>query len=539
MAFLAGRAVRRLAAPIGEVMEAADRVAGGDYATRVQVTGPGEVARLASSFNQMTERLQANEAQRRALLADVTHELRTPLSVIRGNIEGMLDGVYPPDEAHLGPVLEETAVMARLLDDLQTLSTAEAGVLRLHRERVDPAALAQDAAAAFRARADRSGVELECRAAGPVPEVDVDPVRIGEVLANLLTNAIRHTPRGGSVRVAVEAVPDGVAFTVSDTGPGSPPATAAVFGRFVKSADSGGRAGPGHRPKSGRGPRRPDHRRERSRAGDRDAVRGPGCGKLHRFVGVTSYPCLAPFGRAALMGRNGHPDRSRRVGGLVTNGELGATGQKIYDFIRDSHAATGLVPTVREIREAIGVSSIGTVGYWLDKLEALNLIRRDAGKNRSIQLRAETPNVPVPLVGEIRAGSPILADERVDGNFVLPRQLVGEGRCSCSGARRLDDRRPDRRQRLRGRPGAARRPERRHRRRPGPGIEDGATVKHFSRKGDRSACSRPTRPTSPSRSARTAASSGRWSPSCDGSEHGGTEHDAVTLSRRVQARVRT
>lgn len=115
------------------------------------------------------------------------------------------------------------------------------------------------------------------------------------------------------------------------------------------------------------------------------------------------------------------------MGGLVTNGELGATGQKIYDFIRDSHASTGLVPTVREIREAIGVSSIGTVGYWLDKLEALNLIRRDAGKNRSIQLRGESPTVPVPLVGEIRAGSPTLAEERVDGNFVLPRQLVGEG----------------------------------------------------------------------------------------------------------------
>jgi signal transduction histidine kinase len=241
VAFLAGRAVRRMAAPIGDVMEAADRVAGGDYSTRVQVRGPGEVARLANSFNQMTERLQANESQRRALLADVTHELRTPLSVIRGNVEGMLDGVYPPDEAHLGPVLEETAVMARLLDDLQILSTAEAGVLRLHRERVDPAALAQDAAAAFRARADRSGVGLDCRAAGPIPEVDVDPVRIGEVLANLLTNAIRHTPRGGSVRVLVEPDPGGVAFSVSDTGPGIDARDLPhVFDRFVKSADSGG-----------------------------------------------------------------------------------------------------------------------------------------------------------------------------------------------------------------------------------------------------------------------------------------------------------
>jgi repressor LexA len=119
--------------------------------------------------------------------------------------------------------------------------------------------------------------------------------------------------------------------------------------------------------------------------------------------------------------------RPKPTGGLVTNGELGATGQKIYDFIRESHAATGLVPTVREIRAAIGVSSIGTVGYWLDKLEAHNLIRRDAGKNRSIQLRGESPTVPVPLVGDIRAGDPILAEERVEGTFVLPRQLVGGG----------------------------------------------------------------------------------------------------------------
>jgi signal transduction histidine kinase len=241
VAFLAGRAVRRAAAPIGEVMEAADRVAGGDYSTRVQVRGPGEVGRLAHSFNQMTERLQANETQRRALLADVAHELRTPLSVIRGNVEGIMDGVYPADEAHLGPLLEETAVMARLLDDLQTLSTAEAGVLRLHRERVDPLAVAQDATAAFRARADRGGVTLDCRAAGPVPEVEVDPMRIGEVLANLLANAIRHTPRGGSVRVLVEPDPAGVAVAVADTGPGIDPRDLPrVFDRFVKSADSGG-----------------------------------------------------------------------------------------------------------------------------------------------------------------------------------------------------------------------------------------------------------------------------------------------------------
>jgi len=239
--FLAGRAVRRTAAPIGDVMEAADRVAGGDYGARVEARGPGEVRRLARSFNQMAERLEANEAQRRRLLADVTHELRTPLSVIRGNLEGMLDGLYPADEAHLGPVLEEAAVMARLLDDLQTLSTAEAGVLRLHRERVDPGSLVHDAVAAFQARADAAGVRLHGRAAAGLPELDVDPVRIGQVLANLLSNAVRHTPRGGSVVVAVEPAPGGCAFAVSDTGAGIDARSLPhVFDRFVKSADSRG-----------------------------------------------------------------------------------------------------------------------------------------------------------------------------------------------------------------------------------------------------------------------------------------------------------
>jgi repressor LexA len=182
----------------------------------------------------------------------------------------------------------------------------------------------------------------------------------------------------------------------------------------------------------------------------------------------------------------GIPTEADGFGGLVTNGELGATGQKIYDFIQESHATTGLVPTVREIREAIGVSSIGTVAYWLDKLEALNLIRRDAGKNRSIQLRGESPTVPVPLVGDIRAGSPILAEERVDGNFVLPRQLVGEGTLfmlRVRGDSMIDAQIAENDYVVvREQPDAHN----------GdivaalvPGAEDGATIKTFSRNGDR------------------------------------------------------
>ena len=237
-----GRAVRRMARPMGDLMEAADRVAAGDYAVRVDERGPGEMRRLARAFNAMTGRLEASEKQRRDLLADIAHELRTPLSVIQGNAEGILDGLYPPDPAQLEPVVEEIRVMSRLLDDLQTLSTAEAGALRLHREPADPADLAREAVAAFRSTAEAAGVSVELRVAAGLPELDVDPVRIGQVISNLLRNALQHTPRGGSVVVAAaEAEGGAVAFSVQDTGTGiAPDALPRVFDRFVKAADSGG-----------------------------------------------------------------------------------------------------------------------------------------------------------------------------------------------------------------------------------------------------------------------------------------------------------
>jgi signal transduction histidine kinase len=235
------RIVRGAAAPLGDVMEAADRVAAGDYGARVQPRGPGEVRRLGEAFNQMAERLGGAEERRRSLFADVAHELRTPMSVIRGSAEGMLDGIYPPDRSHLQTVLDETVVMALLLDDLQTLSTAEAGALRLHTEPTAPAALVADAVAAFRGTAHQRGVELSGDAAPDLPALDVDPVRIGEVLSNLMTNALRHTPRGGEVAVRADITPAGVAFTVTDDGPGIPVADLPrVFDRFWKSADSGG-----------------------------------------------------------------------------------------------------------------------------------------------------------------------------------------------------------------------------------------------------------------------------------------------------------
>lgn len=237
-----GRAMRGLAGRVGDVMEAVDRVASGDYAVRLEERGPREMRRLTRSFNAMTERLEASEKQRRNLLADIAHELRTPLSVIQGNVEGILDGLYAADEAHLDPVLEETRVMARLLDDLRTLSTAEAGALQLDRESIDPAELVEDSLTAFQSRADSAGVTMASRVAPGLFPVDADPLRIGEVLANLLLNALKHTPAGGSVVVAAEQAGDGrVAFEVDDTGTGiAPEALPQIFERFVKAPDSRG-----------------------------------------------------------------------------------------------------------------------------------------------------------------------------------------------------------------------------------------------------------------------------------------------------------
>ena len=236
----AARRIRRAIAPVADVMAAADQVAGGDYSAHVVPRGHAEVRNLATSFNRMAERLGEHESQRRALFADIAHELRTPLAIIQGNVEGMIDGVYARDDAQLTPLLEQTKVMARLLDDLRTLSVAEARQLRLHREPIAPAAIVREVAAAFQRRAEEAGVRLIVDAPDLL-DIEVDPMRIRQVLDNLVANALRYAPPGGWVKIAVAQSGDGVSFSVSDNGPGIPPDQLAhIFDRFVKAADSGG-----------------------------------------------------------------------------------------------------------------------------------------------------------------------------------------------------------------------------------------------------------------------------------------------------------
>ena len=250
--WLGRRTYRRIAAPIADLMSAADAVGQGELNVRLREDVPGEFGKLARRFNNMTAELQRSEQQRRNLTADIAHELRNPLHIIQGNLEGMLDGVYEPIPENLTATLDETRLLARLVGDLQTLSLAESGQLALHTVRSQAVDLLADAAASFSARAAEEGITLSVEVpAEAVPlEITVDPDRMGQVLSNILLNAIRYTPSGGRVTLGAAPIPrgalpwsGGVRMTVSDTGVGiSPEELPYVFDRFWRGDRSRGRA---------------------------------------------------------------------------------------------------------------------------------------------------------------------------------------------------------------------------------------------------------------------------------------------------------
>ena len=239
----AGRTLRRSGAVLDELVDVASRVEVGDYSARVRqpVRGPRPVRDLVRAFDTMAARLEADEDQRRSLLADVTHELRTPLAVVQGNLEAIIDGVHPADEDHLSAILDETQVLTRLVEDLRTLALSEAGSLSLHREPTDLAILATDVASAFETAAGSAGVEIRADVEESVPLLDIDPVRIREVISNLVANAIRHTPRGGTILIAGRIDGTSAVLDVTDTGSGiEPDLLPHVFERFTRSASTGG-----------------------------------------------------------------------------------------------------------------------------------------------------------------------------------------------------------------------------------------------------------------------------------------------------------
>jgi two-component system OmpR family sensor kinase/two-component system sensor histidine kinase BaeS len=220
---IAGGAYRSIAKPLANVMAAADAVADGDLTVRVAEEGrSNQFTQLARSFNRMTEELQRSDQLRRNLTADVAHELRTPLHIIQGNLEGVLDGVYEPTDEHMEATVEETRMLARLVDDLHTLSQAEAGQLSLHMEAVDVTELLADVETSFGGQAAAKQINLEVSFTGKATDLTVsgDVDRLDQVLSNLVVNALRHTPQEGRVSLLAERVDGDVRIMVTDTGEG-------------------------------------------------------------------------------------------------------------------------------------------------------------------------------------------------------------------------------------------------------------------------------------------------------------------------------
>jgi two-component system, OmpR family, sensor histidine kinase BaeS len=241
----AWRGLRHFSRPLGDLLEASDRVADGDYSARVAEQGPREVRSVARAFNTMASRLQATDERRRGLLSDVTHELRTPLTVIQGNVEGMLDGIYAADPARLKLILEEAQLLSRLVDDLRTLSLAEGVALVLRRQGTDLAALIHETAAAFRTQSDSAGFVIRVETPPDLPLLSLDGERMRQVLLNLVSNAVRYTPAGGTILVrcsmSLALGSRFVVIEVEDTGPGiAAEDLPHVFDRFHKTRDSSG-----------------------------------------------------------------------------------------------------------------------------------------------------------------------------------------------------------------------------------------------------------------------------------------------------------
>ncbi|MBI4200585.1 MAG: HAMP domain-containing protein [Chloroflexi bacterium] len=234
---------RRVLAPVRLLGSAARSLGQGDLARRVQAPGRDEVGELARTFNTMADSLQKAERQRRNLVADVAHELRTPLSNIQGYLEAVKDGLLQPDSATIDTVYQQVLQLAHLVEDLRLLALAEAGALRLNREPDSMVEVLRKTAEAMRPRAEAKGVTIALDVPPDFPLVEMDRRRIAQVVGNLLENAVLHTPEAGQVTITAEVAGPSATVTVADTGEGIPPDLLPhVFERFFRVDPSRSRA---------------------------------------------------------------------------------------------------------------------------------------------------------------------------------------------------------------------------------------------------------------------------------------------------------
>lgn len=242
--------ISQVLSPLRLLSRATERIARGDLTQRVTLKARDEFGRLGESFNRMIDNLRRSETIRQTMTADIAHELRTPVTIIQGNLEAILDGIYQPTTETIAPIYEETLHLGRLIDDLRDLALAEAGELRLNKEPTDLVALVHQVMETVRPSLEK-GPTLSAKADHSLTEVSLDPKRIRQVLANLLSNALRYTPTEGEIRVKVSREGEEVELRVTDTGPGIPPNDLPhLFERFyrgdrARSRSAGGGSGLG------------------------------------------------------------------------------------------------------------------------------------------------------------------------------------------------------------------------------------------------------------------------------------------------------
>ncbi len=243
--FVAVGVTRRLTRPVVALTEAVRRLESGDHGSRVaDVRAPGELAELATAFDEMASSLQRQEDLRRSLVADVAHELRTPATILQGTCEAFVDGVLEPTPERLSSMHEEVLRLGRVIEDLESLASAEAAGLHLERALVELGALATEAVEVIRGRYSDADVAISIDSE-PV-WLDGDAQRLHQVIINLLTNALKFTPPDGHVTVTVDATPTSARLAVADTGDGIPSADLAhLFERFWRGSNAEGATGSG------------------------------------------------------------------------------------------------------------------------------------------------------------------------------------------------------------------------------------------------------------------------------------------------------